>query len=193
MSQSKARTQDDSEVSVEMYNNPFRLPKDDDVFEMRDREKATRNEERKKKKNQKIWERSVNSPYKLLVKSNIQKTQKKKSKVSGKRPTKENLPNFIAKKRDMFLMQMSLNTKQAEIKKLVDKAQMKDEALERSEKMLEEDASKFDEFLKKNDQEAHKAFKAAGREIKDKREKIEELKKLNIETTKIENEISKLK
>jgi len=108
-------------------------------------------------------------------------------------------------------MQMSLNTKKEEIKKLEDKAQMKDEALERSEKMLEEDAAKFDEFLKKNDQKAHKAFKAADKEIKDKQEKvhgmtslkyffhsrvpiqIEELKKLNIEASKIESEISKLK
>lgn len=32
--------------------------------------------------------------------------------------------------------------------------------------MLEDDAAKFDEFLRKNDKAAHRAFKAADKEIK---------------------------
>ena len=38
--------------------------------------------------------------------------------------------------------------------------------------MLEDDASKFDKFLKKNDKKAHDAFKEADKEIKDKQEKV---------------------
>ena len=38
-----------------------------------------------------------------------------------------------------------------------EKAQMKEEALQRSEQMLEEDAMRFDAFLKENDKKAHDA------------------------------------
>ena len=73
----------------------------------------------------------------------------------GRKREKENMAEFIAKKRDMFLIQMSLNTKKEEIKKLEEKARMKEEALHKSEMMLEEDAMRFDAFLKDNDLKAH--------------------------------------
>jgi hypothetical protein len=43
----------------------------------------------------------------------------------------------------VFLIQMSLDTKKQEIKKLEARAHMKEEALRRSEMMLEEDAMRF--------------------------------------------------
>lgn len=49
----------------------------------------------------------------------------------------ENLAEFISKKRDMFLVQMSLDTKKAEIKKLEEAAKKREEMLDRSEKMLQ--------------------------------------------------------
>ena len=72
---------------------------------------------------------------------------------------RENLSDFIAKKREMFLVQMSLDTKKAEIQKLEKKAALKEEALRRSELMLEQDAERFDKFLKANDKNAHDAIK----------------------------------
>lgn len=41
------------------------------------------------------------------------------------KPEKENMGEFIAKKREMFLVQMSLDTKREEIRKLEEKAAMK--------------------------------------------------------------------
>ena len=60
---------------------------------------------------------------------------------------KENMTEFIAKKREMFLVQMSLDTKREEIRKLEEKAAMKEEALLKSEQMLEEDAVRFEALL----------------------------------------------
>ena len=74
--------------------------------------------------------------------------------VMPRRNEKENTTEFVAKKREMFLVQMSLDTKREEIRKLEEKAQMKEEALQRSEQMLEEDAMRFDAFLKENDKKA---------------------------------------
>ena len=47
---------------------------------------------------------------------------------------------------------MSLDIKREEIAKLEQKASQKEEALKKSELMLEEDAIRFDAFLKENDQ-----------------------------------------
>eukprot|EP00501_MAST-03F_sp_TOSAG23-6_P001747 GSMAST32.ASY1.ANO1.1824.1 assembled CDS len=93
------------------------------------------------------------------------------------------MSSFIAKKREMFLVQMSLDTKREEIRKLEEKAQLKEEALRKSELMLEEDAIRFDTFLKENDKKAHDAIKRTEAETKRKQEKIMQVK----------NEMSKLK
>lgn len=47
------------------------------------------------------------------------------------------MAEFIAKKREMFLVQMSLDTKREEIRKLEEKARMKEEALRKSEQASE--------------------------------------------------------
>lgn len=71
-----------------------------------------------------------------------------------RRHEKESMADFVAKKREMFLLQMSLDIKREEIAKLEQKASQKEEALKKSELMLEEDAIRFDAFLKENDQRA---------------------------------------
>jgi hypothetical protein len=108
-----------------------------------------------------------------------------------RRKEKENMADFIAKKRDMFLIQMSLDTKRAEIQKLEEKTQMKDDALKKSEMMLADDAMRFDAFLKDNDRKAHDALKRADQESKEKAEKKAELKKLNQEISRITSEMAK--
>jgi hypothetical protein len=65
---------------------------------------------------------------------------------------KENLQDYVAKKREIFFVQMSLDTKRAEIRKLEERIFQREEALRKSEEMLEEDGLEFDAFLKKNDE-----------------------------------------
>ena len=57
--------------------------------------------------------------------------------------------------------------------------------------MLEEDALRFDQFLKDNDQKAVQAIKRAEAETKAKSEKVQEIKKLNMQITQIKSEMSK--
>merc|ERR1719231_588833 len=61
----------------------------------------------------------------------------------------------------------------------------------KSEQMLEEDALRFDQFLKDNDQKAVQAIKKAEAETKAKAEKVQEIKKLNAQITQIKSEMSK--
>ena len=108
-----------------------------------------------------------------------------------RRKEKENMADFIAKKREMFLVQMSLDTKRAEIRKLEERAQQREEALRKSEQMLQEDEMRFEEFLKDNAQNAEAAMKKAEAETKSKQEKVQEIKKLNAQIAQIKAEMSK--
>jgi len=226
--------------------NPFTLPRED-VFLMREREKAAKTAERERLTKMKIWDKParsgqllLSSTQQVLASSYADRVAERQKYLSttlntagalasralhagvgpaamsstmgaasaggagaagaagggdrlfqGRRREKENMSDFIAKKRDMFLIQMSLDTKRAEIAKLEEKAQMKEDALRKSEMMLEQDAMRFDSFLKENDRKAHDALKRADLETKEKQEKVLEIKKLNAEISKVENEMSK--
>jgi len=118
-------------------------------------------------------------------------TAAKTAIAQDRRQEKENMAEFIAKKREMFLVQMSLDTKREEIRKLEEKAQMKEEALKKSEQMLEEDAIRFDTFLKENDKKAHEAIKKAEKETKLKTDRVQEIKKLNQQIQMVQSDMSK--
>ena len=144
-------------------SNPFQLPDDDKVFLMRDQERRRKAEQREQVKKMRIWEKTTSSSRMMTTKrikeidadtapahdSVISKQAKHTRGLvaaataaisNDRRREKENMADFIAKKREMFLVQMSLDTKREEIRKLEEKAQMKEEALKKSELMLEEDA-----------------------------------------------------
>jgi hypothetical protein len=188
------------------YDNPFKLPSDDKIFRQRDEEKRKRQEERAAGTNMKLWEKSASEVtsrterlQKLVgdVKQSLDDTGKldesKAAMSMHHRQEKENMTEFIAKKREMFLVQMSLDTKREEIRKLEEKAQMKEEALQRSEQMLEEDTMRFDAFLKENDKKAHEAIKKAEEESKRKQEKTQEIKKYTQQIQALNSEMSKHK
>ncbi|KAK2571476.1 Cilia- and flagella-associated protein 100 [Acropora cervicornis] len=104
---------------------------------------------------------------------------------------KENLADFISKKREMFLVQYSLGVKRDEMRKLEEIAQAEEKKLELAEQYLEEDAAMFDEFLKENDKNSVEAIKIAEAETKLKLEKVAEIKKINAQMMAIKSEISK--
>jgi len=91
----------------------------------------------------------------------------------------------------MFLVQMSLDVKNAEIKKLDEKVKQKDEALKKSQQMLDEDVSRFDSFLQNNDQKAHKAMKDAEEETKKKQDRLQRIKHLKSQLSAVQSEIAK--
>merc|ERR1719506_2734773 len=111
--------------------------------------------------------------------------------IRDARREKENVADFVEKKREMFLVQMSLDVKNAEIKKLVEKAVQKDEALKKSQQMLDEDVSRFDAFLQNNDQKAHKAMKDAEEETKRKQDRLQRIKHLKSQLSAVQSEIAK--
>ena len=189
-------------VAAMASSNPFHVPADEEVFALRDEEAARKRQEREQAKTLHVWEKGVkvNTTRALTAEAGLDEGsavmgQSKLNLVAAatrdRRKEKENMADFIAKKREMFLVQMSLDTKRAEIRKLEERAQQREEALRKSEQMLEEDALRFDQFLKDNDQKAVQAIKKAEAETKAKAEKVQEIKKLNMQITQIKSEMSK--
>ena len=175
--------------------NPFKIPSDEDIFLIRLREREQKAAKRKEWKNKKIWDKVNtygNDSDRVKFESSLKSKRKNEQRILGEsRREKENMADFIEKKREMFLVQMSLDTKRDEIRKLEEKAQMKEQALLKSELMLEEDALRFDAFLKENDIKAHEAIKRHEKEVKEKQEKISQIKKLNQEIAKVKSEMDK--
>jgi len=186
--------------------NPFRLPPDDQIFLIREQERQRRAEEREKVKHLHVWDRHTHASRIALGKKigdvvaeasraaapqKVMRKSRSDGAVRDARRQKENVADFVEKKREMFLVQMSLDVKNAEIKKLVEKAVQKDEALKKSQQMLDEDVSRFDAFLQNNDQKAHKAMKDAEEETKKKQDRLQRIKHLKSQLSAVQSEIAK--
>ncbi|XP_062522550.1 cilia- and flagella-associated protein 100-like isoform X2 [Corticium candelabrum] len=195
--------------------NPFRVPPENDIFNLRDQEKMKEKEERVRQRRLKVHEKTTytqrlnarsgalrRAVYSPTFTDDVQQ-KKKEAAVTRADPSfvisttkdrhveKESLADYIAKKREMFLVEYALGVKRDEMKKLEQLAQEEEAKLEQAEHHLEEDAIMFDEFLKENDKNSVEAIKQAEQETKLKLEKVAEIKKLNAQITSLKSEISK--
>jgi hypothetical protein len=93
----------------------------------------------------------------------------------------ESARDIVRRKRETFLAQMAVDIRKEEIDKLEKLAAQREEALRNAERMLEEDKKRFDLFLKENDERVREATRRAEKEAKKKREKANEVKRLNDE------------
>ncbi|KNE54763.1 hypothetical protein AMAG_00718 [Allomyces macrogynus ATCC 38327] len=193
------------------HDNPFRMPTDDEVFSLRNSPSpgvSTREGSSGSRQRTNLYEprASHRRNFKSLLAEEDDETQRMFDKLKTKKDAdailisqqskdrqlgKENLHDFVSKKREMFLLQFSLGVKKDEIKKLEQIAQAEEQKLLDDERSLEEDAAKFDAFLKENDKNSVEAIKRAEAETKAKLEKVSEIKKLNTQMMTIRSEMSK--
>ncbi|GAX84003.1 hypothetical protein CEUSTIGMA_g11428.t1 [Chlamydomonas eustigma] len=188
--------------------NPFKVPGDEEIFRHREEEKAKKEATRTMLLSAPVADKSTFASRMQTTtteevrdllqtfKTDLRGTKNGPSIASTtaapeRRKEKENMADFISKKREIFLLQMSLDTKRAEIKKLDERARQREEALKKSEQMLEEDALRFDAFLKENDEKVQEAIKRAEMEAKAKQDKVLEIKRLNTSTAALRSEMNK--
>jgi uncharacterized phage infection (PIP) family protein YhgE len=195
----------DRQSQVELFENPFQLPGGGHIFRAKAEENHAKDHAKLLAQKQKIWKKGridiqssaqrfeeIISDETLLRLSDVAKQEHENATIlMPRREEKGNTAEFVAMKREMFLVQMSLDTKREEIRKLEEMAQMKEDALQRSEQMLEEDAMRFDAFLKENDKKTHDAIKWAEEETKCRQEKNQEIKQLTQQIQAINRETSK--
>merc|ERR1719311_1777496 len=86
---------------------------------------------------------------------------------------------------------MALDVKKAEILRLDEKAQQKEEALTKSQHILDEDTRRFEEFLQKRYAKAQATMKHAEAQSKLKHEKIAQTKQLKRDIANLQSEIGK--
>ena len=99
--------------------------------------------------------------------------------VTDRVHTKENMVKVIEKKREMFLLQMNIDIKKEEIRKLEEYSHVREEGLKISEDMLEEDLKEFNKFWTKCKEQTHQAMKNAEDETKRKIKHTQKVGKLN--------------
>ena len=135
--------------------NPFVMPADTDVFLMRDKERQRDRRERNNQKNLKVHEKltyaakvSTKAAAKRREAMLALKQQAEQETGDGKDQDyslavakevtfeKESLPEYISKKREMFLVQYSLGVKRDEMRKLEQIALAEEKKLESAEKYL---------------------------------------------------------
>lgn len=87
-------------------------------------------------------------------------------------PPRELISDLVAKKREIFLVQMGLDTKRQEIDKLLQQSAQRAQALDKAETLLDDDSSRFEEFLKQNAESLQEAMSHADTQTKAKNEKV---------------------
>ena len=102
---------------------------------------------------------------------------------------RESARAFVARRREMFLVQMDVENKTREMARLEARAARREEALRKSERMLEEDQARFDAFLRDNDARVREAVEAAEREARGKHERMKEMRQLRGEVARAERDV----
>ena len=194
----------------EMFDepNPFAMPSDEEVFVMREEERQARLAERREFMRLPVHEKTTFSsaglipPKERLARMGVdlvatpdglkQAEVRPQLQYKARPSEKESTSDFLAKKREMFLVQMSLNTKREEILKLERRASERDRALKQNEDMLVKDGERFEVFIRENDQRAVEALMRADSEMQAKLEKVKELKALTKSISQAENELDKI-
>ncbi|KAM4722314.1 cilia- and flagella-associated protein 100 [Rhinophrynus dorsalis] len=194
--------------------NPFKIPPDVDFFLIRDQEKEKKQKEKERNKNLKVHQKTTYTAKmkaKLAgLRKEIEDEEEEESEEGGDKTVhvpenlswklaitrerlaqKESLHEYIKKKKEMFLLQYSLGVKRDEIQKLEALASAEEMKLEKAEQYLEEDAVRFDEFLKQNDRNSVEALKLADKETKLKMDKVAQIKSQTAQMMTIKSDISK--
>lgn len=99
---------------------------------------------------------------------------------------------YIQKKREVFLMQMACDDEKAEIMRQEEKAKMREDALARSQQMLDADSKKFEEYLNEMVEKAQKANKDAQAYAKQRQDRLQRINQTKNQIELVESEITKL-
>lgn len=179
-----------------MDDNPFYVHLDEDIFKVKELEAQARKRDREENLRKKIAEKSIPTSQKLRMKNEIKRMQKdifesenvqKKeiglieaadNALKNRIVQREQMQKFIEKKREMFLMQMTIDQKKEEIKQLEEQVHNREMGLMKAETIIKKDLKDFNKFLERNKKQSRDEIKKAEDETKKKSNKINELKQI---------------
>ena len=184
--------------------NPFKVPPDEEILNVKEMKNRAR-EEKVAQRNQPIWEKglkfnragalrkieeidSENTPHddKITVAEAAHAAL-----VTDRVRTRENIQKTIEKKREMFLLQMMIDIKKEEIKKLEQFALLREYGLKNSEDMLMEDMNRFNDYWDECKRQSHDAMKEAKKLNKEKLDLTHEINFYTEEIQQLTTQIQK--
>jgi hypothetical protein len=180
--------------------NPFKMPTDEEVFILRDEEKRQKALDRERLKYKRVHEKTTWSARIGAASGNstfdADDVEDHAATMPGAdvqlpsidKRVKDNMTQYITKKRKMGLARMSLATKRQEIKKLDEEAEHAEKRITQMEEQLKETEGKFSAFLEHTELEHKNASNRAETETKAKQEKVQEIKKLSAQIAQIETD-----
>ncbi|XP_041945256.1 cilia- and flagella-associated protein 100 isoform X1 [Alosa sapidissima] len=209
---SSAKSLESEPVVRRKGTNPFRMPDNSSIFVLRNEERERRKKELEEQHRLKVHEkvtfagrmRAGGARQRKKVLEEPQEDGDGDARPPGalkpawmaammkdRNIDRESMSEYISKKREMFLMEYSLEVKKQEIERLETTATSMEKKLREAEHFLEEDSAMFDEFLKENDRKSVAAIKMAEQETKLKLEKVLEIKRLTAKIVAVKSDISK--
>lgn len=111
-------------------------------------------------------------------------------------PLKKNekdVRTYISKKREVFLMNMQCDLKKKEIIRLDAEVKSREDALAKSQQMLDEDSRRFDEYLQERISRAQASTQQAEESTKRKQERLMRIKQVKQQISSSQSEIGKLR
>jgi len=106
---------------------------------------------------------------------------------------RETISDFLQSKRELFLLQLSINTIIDEMKKIEQIAAEKETFLVHGEQLQEEKRKQILESLKESERQTQSAIEEADEEARRRIEKLKEVKSLNQRVLEVQGEINKHK
>lgn len=195
------------QTEEELEVNPFAvpLPTFDEISEYQRKEREERAEHLRNQSSLKVYEKSSSRQRRVKIPQDSDvtvtisdmaavhssKAQNLAISTRDRHVEKEDLSDYIQKKRDMFLVQYALEVKRQEIDKLEKHAAEEEKLIEAAEAQLEADGKKFYEFLKENDRSSSEAVQQAEAQEKVNADKDAEIKALDSEIQTLQSTVSK--
>lgn len=105
--------------------------------------------------------------------------------------SEKDIRTYVQKKREVFLVHMACDVKKAEIVRLDDETRAKEEALARSQEMLDEDAKRFESFMQEKMTRAQTGTREAEAWTKRKQEKLQKIKTMRQQIASGSSEMAK--
>ena len=166
--------------------SPFKPPNEEQVFITREAEKQKKKEAKEAAKHLKIWDKKTATsrmPLKRVKDEDVKPLQSDenvynfnantrgfisaacliaKSRVQFQREQRpQNIDEFVNQKKEMFLVELSNNTIENEIKDLELKKSRKEAALDEASKALEKDGERLIEFIEDDNMKTKRKQKDA--------------------------------
>ena len=196
--------------------SPFKPPNEEQVFITREAEKQKKKEAKEAAKHLKIWDKKTATsrmPLKRVKDEDVKPLQSDenvynfnantrgfisaacliaKSRVQFQREQRpQNIDEFVNQKKEMFLVELSNNTIENEIKDLELKKSRKEAALDEASKALEKDGERLIEFIEDDNMKTKRKQKDAEMAAEKRRAAESQINALDLQISNKKSEIDK--